>query len=164
MLKERPCLSCKVLCRHFPLQREFACEFFIRRSAWKSSIFVGFPMSWTRIRRPRESLYYLEFFRYYRTFVLLVSRMSSLEMNHGSFCTIPVIRDGRRHDMKCQKKSVKKLAQNSVSFHLFSLSMESTNLSTFRKAVNIIQHPFMRLWYEVCLTELFAFKLGHEIG
>jgi hypothetical protein len=45
--------------------------------------------------------------RYYRVFVPLVSRVSSLDMNHGSFCTISVIRYGRRHEMKYQKESVK---------------------------------------------------------
>jgi hypothetical protein len=75
--------------------------------AWKGSIFVGFPMPWTRIRRPKESFYHLEFFRYYKPFILLVSRVSSLEMNHDSFCTIPVIRYGHHHPMKRQKWSVK---------------------------------------------------------
>jgi hypothetical protein len=56
----------------------------------------------------------MEFFRYYRTFVLAASRMSSLEISGGSFCLIPVIRYRRRHEMKCQKESVKKLTQKSI--------------------------------------------------
>jgi hypothetical protein len=79
------------------LQWTLACKFFMICSAWKSSIFVGSPMLWTRIRRPKEWLYHMQFFRYYRAFVLLVSIVSSLEMNHGYFCTIPVIRYGCPH-------------------------------------------------------------------
>jgi hypothetical protein len=56
----------------------------------------------------------MEFFRYYGVFVLLVSRMASLEMNHDSFCIISVIRYGYRHEMKAQKESVKNLTQKSV--------------------------------------------------
>jgi hypothetical protein len=94
------------------------------------------------------------FFRYYTAFVLLVFRVSSLEMNHGSFCIIHVIRCGRRHEMKCQKESVKKLTQKSVEFHFFGLLTESTVLFMFRKAAYIIQHSFAILSYQVCSTEL----------
>jgi hypothetical protein len=121
----------------------------------KSSIFVEFPMPWTRIRRPEESLDHMGFFRDYRAFVLLVSRMSSREMNHVFFCTIPVIRYGRRHEMKYQKESVKKPTQKSASCHFLGLSMESTALLMFRKATHIIQHSFALLSYQVCLTGLF---------
>jgi hypothetical protein len=104
LLKERARLSCKVFCQHFRIANG-TCLRILHNTL--GPIFAGFFMSWTRIRRPKESLYHMKFFRHYRAFILLVSRMSSLEMNHGSFCTIPVIRYRRHHEMTCQKGSVK---------------------------------------------------------
>jgi hypothetical protein len=114
MLKEKSYLSCKVLCRHFGIAKGTYLQTFHDRLGMKSFILVGFPMPWTRIRWPNESLYQMEFFRYYKSFALLVSRVSSLGMNHRCFDTIPVIRHSRRHEMKCQKESVNKLTQKSV--------------------------------------------------
>jgi hypothetical protein len=108
VLKERSCFSCKVLCRHFRIVKGTCSQILYDTLGLKSSIFVGFPMPWTRIRRPKESLYHMEFFRYYRVFVLLVSRVWLLEISRGSFHSIPVIRYGRCHEMKCQNESVKK--------------------------------------------------------
>jgi hypothetical protein len=89
-------------------------------SAWKSSIVVRFSMPWIRIGRPKESLYQMEFFRCYRLFVLLVFRVSSLEMNHVTFSTVPVIRYGRRHEMKCQKESITKWHRKVFNFTSFA--------------------------------------------
>jgi hypothetical protein len=107
MLKERLDLSCKFRSRHFRIAKGTCLRILHDTLGMKSAIFVGFPMTWTRISRPKESLYSMEFLRYYRAFVLLVSIMSSLEMNHDSFCIIPVIRCECRHEMRYQKKSVK---------------------------------------------------------
>jgi hypothetical protein len=113
-LKKRPYLSCQALCGHFRTAKGVCLRILYETLDMKNFIFVGFPMPWTRIRRPKQSLSRMEFFWYYRALVLLVSRVSSLEMNHSSFCTIPVIRYGCRHEMKCQKESVKKLTSKSV--------------------------------------------------
>jgi hypothetical protein len=79
-----------------------------------SSLRSPCPGHQSRIRRPKKPPYHMEFFRYCTAFVLLVSRVSSLEMNHGLFWTIPVIRYGRRHEIKYQKEPVKKLIRDSV--------------------------------------------------
>jgi hypothetical protein len=106
MLKEGPCLSCKVPCRHSRSAKGTCLRILHDTLGMKHSIFVGFPMPWTRIGRPKESLCHMELFRYYRALFLLVSRVSSLEMNYASFCVMPVIRYGPHHEMKCQKESV----------------------------------------------------------
>jgi hypothetical protein len=108
MLKEGPYLPCKVLCRRFHTAKGIYLRVFIDMLGIKSSIFFGFPMTWTRIRRPKDPIYHMEFFRYHRAFVLLVSRVSSREINHGSLYAILMIRYGRRHEMHCQKESIKK--------------------------------------------------------
>jgi hypothetical protein len=64
MEKERPCLSCKVLDRHFRIAKGTCLRILHDALGVKSSILVGFPMSWTRISRPKESLCHMEFFRY----------------------------------------------------------------------------------------------------
>jgi hypothetical protein len=76
VLKERLCLSCTVLCRHFRIAKGTCLRILHNRLGMKDSISVGFPMPWTRIRRPKELRYYMEFFQYYRVFVLRVSRVS----------------------------------------------------------------------------------------
>jgi hypothetical protein len=78
VLKERPYLSRKVLCQHFHIAKGTYLRILRDRLGMKKTIFVGFPMPWTRIRRPKELLYYMTFFRYSRAFILLVSRVSSL--------------------------------------------------------------------------------------
>jgi hypothetical protein len=90
------------------------------RSAGRSFIFVGFLMPWTRIGRLKEFLYHMEFFRYYSALVLLFARVPSLEINHGSFCTIPVIRYRRRREMKCQEKLIKNDTENYLISLLWS--------------------------------------------
>jgi hypothetical protein len=108
ILKERSHFSCKILCQHFRIAKGSCLRIIYDTLGMKSAIFVGFPIPWTGIRRPKESFYSTEFFLYDRALVVLVSRVSSLEVNHGSFCTIPAIRYERRHEMKCQQESVKK--------------------------------------------------------
>jgi hypothetical protein len=44
MLKERPCLSCKILCQHFHIAKATCLRILRDTIAMKSSIFVGFPM------------------------------------------------------------------------------------------------------------------------
>jgi hypothetical protein len=89
MLKEKPYLSYKSLCWQFGIVKRTCLQVLYGALSMKNSIFIGFPMPWTRIRRPKESLYHIESFRYDRTFVLLVSKLSSLEMNHGFFLCCP---------------------------------------------------------------------------
>jgi transposase len=107
LLKERPHLSCKVLCQHFRIAKRTCFRILHDTLGVKNPISVGFPLSWTQIRRPKESLYHMEFFRNYRAFILLVSRVPSLAMNQGSFCIISVIRYGGHDEMKCQKSRSK---------------------------------------------------------
>jgi hypothetical protein len=122
LLKERLHLPWKVLCRHFCIAKGTCLRILHVRSTWQSSIFIGFPMPWTRIRRPKESLHHREFFRYYKAFVQLVSRLSSLERNRSSFWTIPVIRYVCRHEMKCQTKSVKNWSRKLSNFTSLSVN------------------------------------------
>jgi hypothetical protein len=77
-------------------------------------------------------------------------------MNRGSFRTIRVIQYGRRHEAKCQKKSIEKMAQKSVYFYFFGLSMESTASLMVGRAAYLIQHSFAILSYQVCLTDLLS--------
>jgi hypothetical protein len=55
-------------------------------------------------------------------FVLLASRVSSLEMNHDFSCISPVIRHGHCHEMKCQKESVKKWHRKVSNFTFWSVN------------------------------------------
>jgi hypothetical protein len=105
----------------------------------KSSIFVGLPMPWTRIKRPKELLYHMEFFRYYRAFVALVSKASSLEMNYGSLCILPVIRHGCRHEVNSQEQPVKGHTENQVISLLWSVNgtrslVDVPKISTYNSA------------------------------
>jgi hypothetical protein len=53
MLKERSYLPCKILCRHICIAKETCLRSIHDTLGMKSFIFVGFPMLWTRIRRPK---------------------------------------------------------------------------------------------------------------
>jgi hypothetical protein len=130
MLKERPCLSCRVLCRHFRIAKGTYLRILHDTLGMKKFQLCWVSHALDTNQKADWSLYHREFFRYYRAFVLLVSR-GSLEMNHGFFCIIPVIRYGNRHEMKSQRESLKKLTQKSVKVHFFRLSMESTALLMF---------------------------------
>jgi hypothetical protein len=123
-LKKRPYFSCHVLRWYFRIAKGDCLRILHDTLGMKSSVSVGFSIPWTRIRTPKESLYHMEFFRYYKAFVRLVSRVLALEMNHDSLCTFYIIpRDSiwRRHEINCQKESVREITQKSVYFHFFGL-------------------------------------------
>jgi hypothetical protein len=96
------------------LQRQPACEFWMTDSIWKSSIFIEFLMPWTWIRRPKDLFSQMKFVRYYKTFVFLVSKISSLRMNQSSFGIIYVIRYGSITKWSVRKSQSKKLIQKSA--------------------------------------------------
>jgi hypothetical protein len=54
MLKERPDLSCDVLCRHFRIAKGTDLRILHDTLGMKSSILVGFRMPWARIGWPKE--------------------------------------------------------------------------------------------------------------
>jgi hypothetical protein len=63
MLKKKPYLSCKVLCQHFRIAKGTCVRVLHNWLGMKSSVFIGLSMPSTRVRRPKGSLYHMEFFR-----------------------------------------------------------------------------------------------------
>jgi hypothetical protein len=88
LLKERPYLSCEVLFGHFRIAKGTCLRILHDTLGMKK-----FQLRWvphamdTNQKTKRVTLSY-GILRYYRVFVLVVSRRSSLEIAHGSFCTI----------------------------------------------------------------------------
>jgi hypothetical protein len=113
MLKERPWISRKGLYWHFRAAKGTCLRILHDMLGMKKFHLYWVPHALDTNQKAERATLSHAILRNYRAFVLLVSRMSSLEMNYGSFCTTRVIRNGR-HEMKCQKESVKKFTQKSV--------------------------------------------------
>jgi hypothetical protein len=152
ILKERPCLSCRVLCRHFRIAKGTCLRILQDMLGMKSFIFVGFHTLGTYQKTERVTL------SHGILSVLQSPRFSSFQRviigDESWFCM-----DYPRNSIWASSpdkipEGLSQKAQKSVSFHFFGLRMESTALLTFRKAAYIIRHSFAILLYQGCLTEL----------